>query len=87
MPLYTYMTTYRGAVHIAQVRHSNFKGFATWITDMPVNALPGLSAEHRKNLNPYAGDFIPVPNQDRVWKKTLAVDGSDLTAVVVETKS
>jgi hypothetical protein len=86
MPLYTYIATYKGDTHVAQGRHSNFKGFPTWFANLPASALPGLSQKYRKDLNPYSGDFEPVPNQEKVWKKILVVDGNDLTVVVVETK-
>jgi hypothetical protein len=86
MPLYTYVTTYKGATYVAQGRHSNFKGFATWIADIPDKALPELTPALRKQLNPYQGDFDPLPNQERVWRKSLMVGGSELTVVAVETK-
>lgn len=86
MPLYTYVTNYKGATHIAQGRHSNFKGFATWIANIPDQALPALTPTLRKEIDPYRGDFDPVPNQERVWRKSLIVGGSELTVIAVETK-
>lgn len=73
MPRYTYVTSYKGATYVAQGTHSNFKGFATWINDLPAKALPGLTPEIRKELNPYRGDYEPVPNCEHVWRKTYVI--------------
>jgi hypothetical protein len=86
MPLYTYVTTYKGASYVTQGRGSNFKGFPIWLAEMPATALPGLTPALRKELNPYQGDFEPVPNREHVWRKSLLVGGSELTVIVVETK-
>ncbi len=86
MPLYTYVTTYKGSTHIAQGRHSNFKGFATWIANLPANALPELTPALRKEIDPYRGDFEPVPNQEKVWRKSLTIGDGELIVIAVETK-
>jgi hypothetical protein len=86
MPLYTYVTVYKGATYVAQARHSNFKGFTDWITGVPANALPDLTPALRRKLNPYDGTFEEVPNRRHVWKKKLMVGGSELVAFVIQTK-
>jgi len=85
MPLYTYVTIYKGASYVAQGRRSNFKGFPIWFQDMPVNALPDLTPALRKQVNPYDGTFVPVPNRQHVWRKTLLVGGSELVVIVIQT--
>jgi hypothetical protein len=83
MPLYTYVTSYKGAVHVSQGRHSNFKGFPTWLNSLPPSTLPALTPDLRKGIDPHRGDFEPLPNVERAWRRTIQVgDG-----VVVETKS
>jgi len=42
MPLYTYVTTYKGAAYVVQGRRSNFKGFPVWFENLPASALPAL---------------------------------------------
>ena len=86
MPLYTYVTSYKGAVHVSQGRHSNFKGFPTWLDNLPLNALPALSPNLRKGIDPYRGDFEPLPSVERAWKKTMQVGDGELTVVAIETK-
>ena len=86
MPLYTYVTTYKGASYVAQDRRSNFKGFPGWIQEMPANALPGLTPALRKELNPYQGDFESVPNRQNVWRKSLIVGGSELVVLAIQTE-
>jgi hypothetical protein len=87
MPLYTYVTSYKGAVHVSQGRHSNFKGFATWLNNLPPNALPALTPNLRKDIAPYWGDFEPLPNVARAWKKAIQIGDAELTVVAIETKS
>jgi hypothetical protein len=86
VPLYTYLTTYKGASYVAQARRSNFRGFPDWIAEMPANALPGLTLALRKELNPYDGTFEEVPNRQHVWQKKLMIGGSELVVVVVQTE-
>ena len=89
MPLYTYVTAYKGATYIAQGRHSNFKGFvSSWTTGIPSGALPGLTPSLMKELSEksYRGDFEAVPNRENVWRKSLAVGGSEFVVIAVETK-
>ncbi len=85
MPLYTYVTTYKGAVHIAQSRRSNFKGWPDWFSNLPPNALADLPPALRQKL-PYQGDFEPLPNQERVWRKSIAVGDAEITVIAVETR-
>lgn len=85
MPLYTYVTAYKGATYVTQKRRSNFKGWPDWLTEMPANALPGLTPALRKGLDPYSGTFVEVPNRRHVWKKTMAVGGADLVVVAIQT--
>jgi hypothetical protein len=86
MPLYTYVLTFKGATYVAQSRHSNFQGFIDW-TDIPPDALPGLSAKMKKELQQiaYAG-FVEVPNRRHVWRKTLKVRGEDFTVHAIQTE-
>jgi len=87
MPLYTYVTSYKGAVHVSQGRHSNFKGFPTWLNSLPPSTLPALTPDLRKGIDPHRGDFEPLPNVERAWRRTIQVGDGVLTVVVVETKS
>ena len=86
MPLYTYVTSYKGAVHVSQGRHSNFKGFATWLKDLPPSALPALTPKLRNEIEPYRGDFEPLTNLEHAWKKTIQVGDAELMIVAIETK-
>ena len=88
MPLYTYILGFRGSLHAAQGRHSNFKGFvSSWATNIPDGALPGLTPALKKELNAYSGTWEEVPNRTHVWKKTVKVGGEDLTVYAVQTES
>jgi hypothetical protein len=89
MPLYTYVLTYKGATHVAQGSHSNFKGFiSTWCSSLPANALPALTPGlHRKLVEKaYYGEFSPVANVSNAWRKSIDVDGSDFVVVAVQTQ-
>jgi len=77
MPLYTYVVSYNGESYVTQARRSNPKGFPDW-----VDALP---PEIRGGLNPYDGAFDAIPNRENLWRKTLAVGGSDLVVLVIQT--
>jgi hypothetical protein len=85
MPLYTYVTAYKGATYVSQSRHSNPKGFATWLAEMPENALPGLTTALRKQLNPYHGSFEEVPNRQHMWQKKLTIGESELVVIAIQT--
>ena len=51
MPLYTYISSYRGFLHSEQGRFSNFKGFASGaLGKIPDGALPGLTHALRKEM-------------------------------------
>lgn len=43
MPLYTYIAAFKEATYASQGSYSNFKGFVTARSDLPANALPGLT--------------------------------------------
>ena len=77
MPLYTYVSTYKGQSHISQSRRSNPKGFPDWAEVLP--------QEIRAKLNPYDGAFESVPNRLNVWRKTLTIDGSELVVFAIQT--
>ncbi len=89
MPLYTYVLTFRGASHVAQGRHSNFRGFTTsWVDEVPANALPGFG-QLRSELSRKAaiGGFDEVPNRLHVWRKTVDLDGDPFVVIAVQTES
>jgi hypothetical protein len=87
MPLYTYVVTYKGGSYVSQARHSNFRGWLDW-TDIPPNALPGLSPKMKRELVQiaYRVDFVEVPNRRHVWQKTLKVRGEDFTVHAIQTE-
>ena len=78
MPLYTYLSTYRGASYIAQARRSNFHGFVDWIRDMPSGALPELTRTNLRGMD-------AVANRKNVWRKSVVVEGSELVVIAVQT--
>jgi hypothetical protein len=84
MPLYTYVTCYRGATYIAQKRRSNFKGWPDWATDLPDDAFPPALRQELSH-KVYEGSFDAVPNRMRVWRKALILSGSELVVVAIET--
>jgi hypothetical protein len=87
MPLYTYVTAYKGATYVAQGRHSNFKGFvSTWAAGIPKDVLPGLTSDLRKELSDksYQGTFEEVPNRRHVWRKSLTIGGSDFVVIAIQ---
>ncbi|GLQ98674.1 hypothetical protein [Dyella mobilis] len=89
MPLYTYVVSYRGASHVAQGSHSNFKGFiSTWCSNIPSGALPDLTPSLHKELvsKAYQGDFMAVPNKVHVWRKSIEVGGNECLVVAVQTE-
>lgn len=89
MPIYTYVVVYKGATHISQGSHSNFKGFvSTWCSNIPSGALPGLTPSLQRELasKAYQGEFQAVLNTKRIWRKTIQVGDSDLVVVAVQTQ-
>lgn len=89
MPLFTYVVTFKGALHVAQGSHSNFTGFvSTWVDGIPEGALPGLTPALRKELadKAYQGTFVPIPNVKHVWRKTIEVGGLPVSVVAVQTQ-
>ena len=78
MPLYTYVTTYKGVNYIAQQRRSNYQGFGDWIQPLP-EALKKKAASAM-----YAG-FKSVPNRKNVWQKALIIDESELVVFAIQT--
>jgi hypothetical protein len=88
MPLYTYVVTYKGATHVAQGSHSNFKGFtATW-SNLPAGALPTLTPASQRDLakKAYQGEFPPIANIKHAWRKVIELGGSELVVVAVQTQ-
>jgi hypothetical protein len=89
MPLYTYVVSYKGASHIAQGSHSNFKGFiSTWCSNIPTGVLPALTPSLYRELvgKAYSGEFVAISNAKHVWRKSLEVGGSECTIVAVQTQ-
>ena len=89
MPLFTYVVSYKASTHVAQGSHSNFTGFArTWATDIPPEALPGLTPVLRVVLTQraYQGDFVAVSGVKHVWRKTLDIGGAPLEVVAIQTQ-
>ena len=84
MPLYTYVTTYRGGSYVAQGRRSNPSGFADWIRDKPASALPELKTSSLTAGILY-GEFEAMPNRKNVWRKSVTVEGSELLVIAVQT--
>lgn len=84
MPLYTYVTTYRGSSYVAQARRSNHHGFGDWIIDKPKSALPELRMSALGAADLY-GPMNTVPNKKHVWTKTIVIDGSELVVVAIQT--
>jgi hypothetical protein len=86
MPLYTYILSFKGCLHAAQGRHSNFKGFvSSWFDAIPNNALPGLSLVSKKEMNPYSGEWEEVANRTHVWRKAVKVGNDELVVFAVQT--
>jgi len=89
MPLFTYIVTFKGGSHVAQGRHSNFKGFvSTWCSSIPHDALPELTAAGRKDLQnkAYQGEFVSVSNAKNVWRKSIRLDSGECVVVAVQTE-
>jgi|GEM_PF-2542027 len=90
MPLYTYIVTFKGASHVTQGSHSNFKGFiSTWCSNIPTGALPTLTPALYKELvsKAYRGEFLAVSNIKHVWRKSIEVGGSEFIVIAVQTKT
>ena len=88
MPLYTYIVTFKGAVHIAQGSHSNFTGFvSTWASSIGGGALSTMTPVQRKELTnrAYEGKFEAVSGAAHVWRKSIEIGGSDCVVVAVQT--
>jgi hypothetical protein len=88
MPLYTYIVSFKGATHVTQGSHSNFKGFiSTWCSN-PAGIAPSLTPVLQNELahKAYRGEFLPVPNIKHAWKKSIELDGKELIVVAVQTQ-
>jgi hypothetical protein len=89
MPLYTYILVYKGQSYVAQGRHSNFRGFvSSWTSELPSNALPGLTPNLQKELGEkaYRGAFDEVSNRKHVWTKAIEVGDSEFRVYAVQTQ-
>ena len=88
MPLFTYVVTYKSKTHVAQGSHSNFTGFASTWASIPREALPSMNENNRKELarKAYTGIFSEVPGVTHTWRKSIEIDGEDLTVVAVQTQ-
>lgn len=78
MPLYTYVTIYKGVSYVAQQRRSNYQGFGDWVSSLP----PELKTKVAQKM--YAG-FEPIPNRQNVWRRTLTIDDSELVVIAIQT--
>lgn len=88
MPLYTYIAAFKGATYASQGSYSNFKGFVTAWSDLPANALPGLTPALRKELahKAYRGEFFEVPNKKHLWRKSIDLNGEEFVVYAVQTQ-
>ena len=88
MPVYTYIVSYKGATHVAQGSHSNYRGFiSTWCSNIPSGALPALTPALKQELASKAyGEFSTIPNIKHAWRKSIDVGGSECIVVVVQTQ-
>jgi hypothetical protein len=77
MPLYTYVTAYKGVIQTAQRRRSNHHGFADWMETLP-------AALRKQVRNPYVG-FEPIPNRERAWCRKQTIDGVELVVIAIQT--
>jgi hypothetical protein len=85
MPLFTYIVSFKGDTYVTQARRSNFRGFGDW-ANIPPKELPQLTPKLRKELDKSMyGGFEEVPNQKRVWRNTILLNGSDLVVYAVQT--
>ena len=88
MPLYTYIAAFKGATYASQGSYSNFKGFVTAWSDLPPNALPGLTPALKKELaqKAYRGEFLELPNKKRLWRKSIDLNGDEFVVYAVQTQ-
>ena len=89
MPLYTYISSYRGSLHVVQGRYSNFKGFASGaLSDIPEGAMPRLTQKLRTEMGERAHrcEWEPVPNRRNVWRAAFPLGGSEFAVHVVQTE-
>lgn len=87
MPLYTYITAFKGATYASQGSCSNFKGFVTAWSNVPANALPGLTPALKKELaqKAYRGEFLAVENKRHLWRKSIDLNGEEFVVYAVQT--
>jgi hypothetical protein len=89
MPLYTYLSSFKGATCVTQDRRSNFRGFVNaWTSELPANALPALTPSLRKELGAkaYGGEFAEVPNRKNVWRKVIDLSGEEFVVYAIQTE-
>ena len=88
MPLYIYIAAFKGAEYASQGSYSNFKGFVTAWSDLPVNALSGLTPALRKELahKAYRGEFLEVPNKKHLWRKSIDLNADEFVVYAVQTQ-
>jgi len=88
VPLYTYIVTFKGSVHIAQGSHRNFTGFiSTWASGISEGTFSTMTPVQRKELTnrAYEGKFEIVSGVSHVWRKSINIGGSDCVVVAVQT--
>lgn len=89
MPLYTYVSSYRGLLHVEQGRFSNFKGFASGaLSNIPDGALPGLTPALRAEMAEKACrcEWQAAPNRRNVWRTAFPLGGCDFVILAVQTE-
>ncbi len=89
MPLYTYVASYRGAIHAEQGRFSNYTGFAPGLLGkLPDGALPGLTPALRNDLvrEAYICQWSAVSNRTHLWRTSFDVGGHEMVVYAIETK-
>jgi len=89
MPLYTYVLSYGGRLHVVQDSRSNFKGFAgSLLDDHAANSLGGLSDAVRQEAAAllYRVDWHKADGLAAVWRGGFDLRGKPFDVIAIDTK-
>jgi hypothetical protein len=86
--MYTYVISYKGATHVTQGTHSNFKGFTSTGAIFLLGSLHALTPALRRDLaeKAYRGEFPAIENIKHAWRTSIELGGNEFVVVAVQTK-
>lgn len=89
MPLYTYVISYGGRLHVTQDSRSNFKGFAALLMDSQAGkSLGGMSEAIRNEATEslHRADWSAIEGAAGVWRTSFTLQGTPFDVIATDTR-